>query len=97
MKQVSKIQVYKYDNTPLKLATVLRVGELVYSSLGECFEVVDEDKKEYRFRIVHNSVLNDGVFIEDLTKKQLEGLFWPLCRAELKKIGYEVKDTSERS
>ncbi|MBD3256570.1 MAG: hypothetical protein GF383_15855 [Candidatus Lokiarchaeota archaeon] len=94
---MNKIQVYKNESVPLKVATVLKVGELVYSSLGECFEVVDENKKEYHFRIVHNSVLNDGVFMEDLTNKQLEGLFWPLCRAELKKIGYEVENTSERS
>lgn len=72
----------------------LEIGKLVYISTGECFKCESEEGGHYNLVQIHESVMNPGELLEDLSDGALVTLFWPLSHKELQKaLKYEAKNT----
>jgi len=80
---MDKSRAYVFESSPLKIAIVPQVGDLIYTSEGDCFQCVESGDKEFNFKLVHSTVLGDGSLLPELNENQLE-LFWALSRSELK-------------
>lgn len=79
----------------MEIALDPEVGDLIYTSVGDCFKCVDDYAGQLGFELVHPTVIGDRSLLPDLSKKQLQ-LFWALSRTELKKVKDGIKNTSER-
>jgi hypothetical protein len=90
--EIDKSRAYVFESDPLKIAIDPEVGDLIYTSVGDCFKCVRDAGGSFLFEMVHPTVLSDGSLLPDLTENQLK-LFWALSRTELKKAGHGVKDT----
>ena len=93
LERVDKSRAYVFESNPLKIALYPEVGDLVYTSLGDCFECFWDGEEELNFELIHPTVLVDRILLPDLNKAQL-GLFWALSRTELSKVYHGVKDTN---
>ena len=92
--QETVARAYEFNSVPLRRVVRPKVGQLIYTSYGEGFICEKENPGYFTFTKVHDSVLNSGVLVEDLSREVLEYLFWPLTRTELKNANYAVTSTS---
>lgn len=83
--KMDKSRAYIFESNPLKIAVNPKIGDLIYTSEGDCFECVEDDKSSFHFKLVHSTVLGDGSLLPELNENQLK-LFWALSRTELKKV-----------
>jgi hypothetical protein len=90
--QLDKSRAYVFESNPLKVAIDPNVGELIFTSTGDCFKCVKDVGGSFLFEMVFPTVIGDGSLLADLNENQLE-LFWALSRSELKKVGYGIKDS----
>jgi len=90
--QMDKSMAYIFESNPLKIAIDLEVGDLIYTSIGDCFECVRDAGGSFLFEMVHPTVISDTSLVSELTENQLR-LFWALSRTELKKAGHGIKNT----
>lgn len=72
------INYYKPDSIPLQILQEddIHIGDLVYNELGRCLQKI-QIKNKYYFIEKHDSVLQEGELMQDLTFLQLT-LFWTL-------------------
>lgn len=89
---MDKSRAYKFESSPLEIALYPEIGDLIYTSVGDCFQCVSDTAGQLCFELTYPTVISDGSLLPDLSKKQLE-LFWALSRTELKKSEYGIKDT----
>jgi len=90
---LDKSRAYRANCSPVEIALYPEVGELIYTSVGDCFKCVSDTAGQLYFELIHPTVICDGTLLPDLTEKQLE-LFWALSRSELNRVLYGIKYTS---
>jgi hypothetical protein len=74
--------LYSFNSSPLKAATVFISGEKYVTSKGDVYEWVKKVSGEGDFNFIKESPLDatlDGNCVENLTEVQLK-LFWKLCK-----------------
>ena len=79
---MDKSRAYVFESSPLKIAIAPKIGDLIYTSEGDCFECVEDRAGQFYFELAHPTVLSDGSLLPELNENQL-GLFWALSRTEL--------------
>lgn len=79
------IVFYKQNSVPLDITVSPKVNDIVYTDDGDCYKCIRSETEALRFEKLHDSVLNSGEYLNDLTKLQLE-LFWKLSKTELEKL-----------
>jgi len=90
---MDKSRAYKFESDPLEIALSPEIGDLIYTSVGDCFSCVDDYAGQLQFELVHPTVISDSSMLADLSQTQLE-LFWALSRTELKRCEYGIKNTN---
>ncbi len=92
MEIMDKSRAYIFESNPLKIAIDPEIGDLIYTSVGDCFRCISDEAGQLLFDLVHPTVVSDGSLLPDLSDTQLR-LFWALSRTELKRSRHGIKDT----
>ena len=80
---LDKSRAYVFESNPLKVAIDPKIGDVIYTSEGDCFKCVADKGGSFLFELIHPTVLADGSLLGELNDNQLE-LFWALSRTALR-------------
>jgi len=82
---ISMMVFYKGNSNPLQMVIKPVEGDVVYTETGDCFMCCRNNNDELYYKKIHDTVLVDYEYLDDLTELQLK-LFWVLSKKELEKI-----------